>query len=122
MHNALCGDRKHGSKSHVEGIWRPSKQRTEVRVVRGTHFKTIGKADSRGVLWLLPEETMYMVERGNLECWWEEGIPMSVQGVYASCLEAAGGLERFQVYTYLKRSGYIIQRAPTFDDGKLVLV
>lgn len=37
---------------------------------------------------------------------------MSLQGVYASCLEGCGGLERYQVYAYLKRAGYIIQRAP----------
>lgn len=89
---------------------------SEVRIARGPHFKTVGKADKKGVLWLLPEETIYLVERGNLECWWEEGIPMSLQGVYASCLEGCGGLERYQVYAYLKRAGYIIQRAPTFFD------
>lgn len=88
---------------------------SEVHITRGPHFKTVGKADRNGVLWLLPEETIYLVERGNLECWWEEGIPMSLQGVYASCLDGCGGLERYQVYAYLKRAGYIIQRAPTAD-------
>jgi tRNA-splicing endonuclease subunit Sen54 len=118
MHDALCGERKHTSKAHVEGIWRPEKNMTEISIARGPHFKTLGKADTTGTLWLLPEETIYMVERGSLECWWEEGVPMTMQGVYASCLEAAGGLERYQVYAYLKRSGFNIQRAPTFfDDG-----
>lgn len=118
MHDALCGERKHSSKSHVEGIWRPEKQLCEVGVHKGPHFKTVGKADSGGKMWLLPEETIYMVERGNLECWWEEGVPMSLQAAYASCLEACGGLERYQVYAYLKRAGYILQRADTFsDDG-----
>ena len=116
MHDALCGERTHTSKVHVEGIWRPEQNLTEVHIARGTHSKTIGKADSKGVLWLLPEETIYMVERGNLECWWEEGVPMSLQGAYASCLRGCGGLERYQVYSYLKRAGYILQRAPTFFD------
>lgn len=116
MHEALCGERKHTSKVHVEAVWRPARQLAEVHDARGPHFKTIGRAD-RTAVWLLPEETIYMVERGSLECWWEEGIPMSLQGVYASCLDACGGLERYQVYAYLKRAGYIIQRAPTFDDG-----
>lgn len=115
MHEALCGERKHTSKVHVEAVWRPARQLAEVHDARGPHFKTIGRAD-RTAVWLLPEETIYMVERGSLECWWEEGIPMSLQGVYASCLDACGGLERYQVYAYLKRAGYIIQRAPTFDD------
>jgi tRNA-splicing endonuclease subunit Sen54 len=118
MHDALCGERKHTSKTHVEGIWRPDKNMTEVKTPRGTHFKSLGRADNKGVLWLLPEETIYMVERGNLECWWEDGVPMSLQGAYASCLAGCGGLERYQVYAYLKRAGYILQRAPTFfDDG-----
>jgi len=118
LHDALCGERKHGVKTHVEGIWRPKKQLTEVTLAKGPHFKSVGKADSGGVLWLLPEETIYMVERGSMECWWEEGVPMSVQGAYATCLEGCGGLERYQVYAYLKRAGYILTRAPTFsDDG-----
>ncbi len=121
MHDALCGERKHTSKVHVEATWRPTENLAEVQAARGPHFKTLGKADKRGV-WLLPEETIYMVERGALECWWEEGVPMSLQGVYASCLQGCGGLERYQVYSYLKRAGYILQRAPSFlDDGKLNL-
>lgn len=115
MHEALLGERKHSNKVHIEATWRPLACMSEVHITRGPHFKTVGKADRKGVLWLLPEETIYLVERGNLECWWEEGIPMSLQGVYASCLEGCGGLERYQVYAYLKRAGYIIQRAPTPD-------
>lgn len=88
----------------------------QVDVARGPHFKSVGKADKSGTLWLLPEETIYLVERGNLECWWEEGVPMSLQGVYATCLDGCGGLERYQVYSYLKRAGYILARAPTFQD------
>ena len=40
---------------------------------------------------------MYMVERGAMECWYEEGVPMSLQGVWAACLEGCGGVERYQV-------------------------
>ncbi|KAH8154827.1 uncharacterized protein LAJ45_01358 [Morchella importuna] len=116
MHEALLGERKHSTKAHVEATWRPAKSLAQVKVARGPHFKTVGRADKHGVLWLLPEETIYLVERGNLECWWEEGIPMSLQGAYASCLDGCGGLERYQVYAYLKRAGYIVQRAATFDE------
>lgn len=116
MHAALLGERKHSTKTHVEATWDPSLCLSRVKSPRGPHFKTVGRADRNGVLWLLPEETIYLVERGNLECWWEEGIPMSLQGVYASCLDACGGLERYQVYSYLKRAGYILARADTFVD------
>jgi len=114
MHEALLGERKHSGKQYVSATWRPSQRMAEVHMARGPHFKTVGKADRRGVLWLLPEETIYLVERGNLECWWEEGVPMSLQGVYATALDGCGGLERYQVYAYLKRAGYILARAPTF--------
>lgn len=115
MHDALNGERKHTNKVHVEATWREDKELAEVSIARGSHFKSVGKADSSGTVWLLPEETIYMVERGGLECWWEEGIPMTLQGVYASCLEACGGLERYQVYAYLRRAGYILLRAPTWS-------
>lgn len=114
MHDALNGERKHTNKVHVQATWRTEKELAEVSIARGSHFKSVGKADSSGTVWLLPEETIYMVERGGLECWWEEGVPMTLQGVYASCLEACGGLERYQVYAYLRRAGYILLRAPTW--------
>ena len=53
-----------------------------------------------------------MVERGSLQCWYEEGIPMSLQAVYAACLEHTGGLEYYQVYAYLRRCGYAVFRPP----------
>ncbi|KAF8461416.1 tRNA-splicing endonuclease subunit sen54 N-term-domain-containing protein [Kalaharituber pfeilii] len=121
MHNALSGARTHTSRAHIAATWRPSRGMAEVEQARGAHFKAIGKADREGRTWLEPEETVYMVERGGMECWWEEGVPMSLQGVYAECLGGVGavGIERYQVYAYLKRAGFIVQRASTFfgDEG-----
>lgn len=47
----------------------------------------------------------------------ETGIPMSVQAAYAFLIGAGQGLtlERFIVYSGLKRSGYIVLRAPGWD-------
>ncbi|MCJ1462866.1 tRNA-splicing endonuclease subunit sen54 [Pseudocyphellaria aurata] len=47
----------------------------------------------------------------------EIGIPMSVQAAYAFLIGAGHGLtlERFIVYSGLKRSGYIVLRAPGWD-------
>lgn len=99
MHNALSGVRTHTSKVNVHCTWRPSRGKAEVKVAKGTHFKAMGVADKEGVLWLEREEVVYLVERGGVECWWEEGIPMSLQGVYAECLgnAGAGAIERYQV-------------------------
>jgi tRNA-splicing endonuclease subunit Sen54 len=79
---------------------------------RGTQYRTmgktaLGKADAR--IWLLPEEALYLVERGNLDLWWparpfaavrgqvnqygmevaegdqeaDDGLPLSLEAAYA---------------------------------------
>lgn len=96
---------------------------------------------------LFPEEALYLVERGSLECrvpsrttmdskssltlqnadsfnlrdygdatrdtsW----VPMSVEQAYASMLYRDGlTRERYQLYAYLKRLGYIVQRKSATD-------
>lgn len=151
MHNALAHPRLHHAKARIIGIYAPdgsaptaTTERGEqdssapkrataaihadacvyVPNPRGQHFKTIGRADSRGREWLLPEEALYLLERGSLDIRWpcaltgEEGdgaseLPMSLQAAYA-CLIGRGGLtvERYSVYSGLRRLGYVIIRAP----------
>ncbi|KAL4803853.1 tRNA-splicing endonuclease subunit sen54 N-term-domain-containing protein [Aspergillus unguis] len=94
---------------------------------KGQHFKTLGHADRWGRVWLLPEEALYLLERGSMDIRWprcavgegdevdieDSGLPMSLQAAYA-CLIGCGGLtmERFSVFTGLKRLGYTVIRAP----------
>lgn len=74
-------------------------------------------------LWFLPEEVIYLIERGTMHVRWppaaegEEGLPMSLQGAYAVFMGRVGGLtfERFSVYSSLKRLGYTVFRAASFD-------
>lgn len=95
---------------------------------KGAHFKTIGKADSLGRVWLLPEEALYLLERGSLDIRWprsltgEDGdeaseLPMSLQAAY-TCFIGRGGLtvERYSVFSGLRRLGYVIVRAPGWYD------
>ena len=112
---------------------------------KGPHFAKMGSVLSaeddpfgddgmRGHrLWLLPEEVLYLLERGSLDVRWpassdddEEssdgrGLPMSLQAGYAmfigdeSSHEGALTFERYSVYAGLKRLGYTIQRAPTWN-------
>lgn len=97
---------------------------------KGQLFKTMGQADSKSRVWLLPEEALYLIERGSLDIRWPnpsgsvEGldeedlsIPMSLQAAYA-CFMGRGGLtlERYSVYTGLKRLGYTLVRAPGWCD------
>ncbi|EGO56284.1 hypothetical protein NEUTE1DRAFT_31253, partial [Neurospora tetrasperma FGSC 2508] len=115
---------------------------------------------ARGREWLLPEEALYLVERGSLDLWWptrgieevfpadgsapaaaattsakgegeqteedEEdeddeykyGLPLSLQAAYALLIGEDGergkvSLQKFQVFSHLKRAGYNVIRAPT---------
>lgn len=127
MYTALQGSRGHSGKQRVTARWYPDLGQARVDPpARGLHFLTIGKADSRGDMWLAREELVYLVERGSLECYWqhdngEPGPPMSLQAVYAAVYGDASRnvceIERYQVYSYLKRLGFIVQRAPSYDDG-----
>ncbi|KAJ8112686.1 hypothetical protein ONZ43_g5337 [Nemania bipapillata] len=90
--------------------------------------------------WLLPEEALFLVERGTLDLWWpargieeifpidedledkgkledyELGVPLSLQAAYALFIGRDGergkiSLERYQVYANLRRTGYRVLRA-----------
>jgi tRNA-splicing endonuclease subunit Sen54 len=105
---------------------------------KGQFFQTMGQADRWGRVWLLPEEALYLLERGSMDIRWpasitgatagedgqdhaieedELGIPMSLQAAY-TCFVGRSGLtlERFSVFSGLKRLGYTLLRAPTWHD------
>ncbi|KAL4752041.1 hypothetical protein BDW72DRAFT_202620 [Aspergillus terricola var. indicus] len=100
---------------------------------KGQHFKSLGQADRWGRVWLLPEEALYLLERGSVDIRWpccavgagdednieDSGIPMSLQAAYA-CLMGRGGLtmERFSVFTGLRRLGYAVIRAPGWIESE----
>ena len=82
-------------------------------------------------LWLLPEEILYLIERGTVDARWPSGdssddlgLPMSLQGAYAAFIGLADehddGLtsERYSVYSALKRLGYSVHRAPTWSSAQ----
>ena len=76
---------------------------------------------------LLPEETLYLVERGAMYCWKPtdlplakasllddmEGVPMSVQQAYAEMIGTEGlTLEKYQVRAHINyHSPGFIQRS-----------
>ncbi|CEL09460.1 hypothetical protein ASPCAL12595 [Aspergillus calidoustus] len=100
--------------------------------LKGGQFKTIGQADRWNRVWLLPEEALYLLERGSLDIRWprgavgdgdeddieDSGIPMSLQAAYASFLGHSGlTMEKFSVYTGLRRLGYSVFRAPGWSQS-----
>lgn len=114
MYMALDCSRSHAAKNHIRSTWYAEVGMALVDVPRGPHFQTIGRADSQGRVWLSPEETVYLVERGSMECWWPQGAPMSLQAVYACCISSHGDLENQLVYSYLKKVGFIVHRHSFF--------
>ena len=115
-----------GLKKPVKtGMGVPAESCVYVPNPKGQYFKSIGRADRWNRVWLLPEEALYLLERGSLDIRWPvddqgeeyEGVPMSLQAAYA-CFIGRGGLtmERFSVYTGLRRLGYTVIRAPGWSD------
>lgn len=111
------------------GIWYPSIARVHVTTAHGVHFTSMGHSVARTPLApqntepdqspstkptkrleLLPEEAIYLIERGALFCYkfmpdtvvsdhTSPGAPMSVQQAYAEMIGCEDmTLERYQVY------------------------
>ncbi|KAG8979532.1 tRNA-splicing endonuclease subunit sen54 [Tulasnella sp. 425] len=154
MYSALKAERGISSKTVSYALWFPETGYAQVILARGAAFGSLGYSNVRESidgssaakekgkgksLELLPEEALYMVERGSMYCWrvtrkgaktaddvvsmplpsggdvpLEEipGTPMSVQEAFAEMIGGASGLttEQYQVYAYLKRLGYTVTR------------
>lgn len=70
--------------------------------VHGIHFQSTGRYESlRKRLELLPEETLYLLERGTIECWTSEernAVPMSLQHAWSRMINAGDmNPHRYQV-------------------------
>ncbi len=143
MHSALSSPRLHQARNHVIAQYCPDKlspfgedYTVKVDNAHGVHFRTIGRGDSKNKMWLLPEEALYLIERGSLDIRWPEDcrpgsgkghdhdseddrtgeLPMSLQGAYASFIGKSGlTLERYSVFSGLRRLGYTVVRAPTWS-------
>ncbi|KAI0313847.1 tRNA-splicing endonuclease subunit sen54 N-term-domain-containing protein [Amylostereum chailletii] len=139
MFDALRSTRAISSKSISYAVWYPVLARAHVTTARGIHFNTsMGHSIARPSptsdklvkrLELLPEEALYLVEKGALFCWKAvdgvtdvsdqvdadgamQGAPMSVQEAFASMIGTEDiTLERYQVFSYLRRLGYMVTRA-----------
>jgi len=122
------------SKSVSYAVWYPNLARAHVTVARGIHFTSMGHSAQRPSpagkprkrLELLPEETLYLMEKGALFCWKasrdddnnndddepgveedereveldsaSQGAPMSVQQAYAELIGREDlTLDRYQV-------------------------
>lgn len=141
MHSALSFQRVHQPKGNSIATYHPESNMAYVYNPKGPLFARmgavlsaiddpLGNGELRGQrTWLLPEEVLYLIERGSLDVRWpaddgdEEGVglPMSLQGAYAMFIgdeanhDGALTFERYSVYAGLKRSGYTVLRAPSWN-------
>lgn len=138
MYGALKAERGISSRSVSYGLWFPSTTHAEVTLSRGTMFAGMGYSNTRLKIEddakgkskerskrteLLPEEALYLIERGSMFCWRVDGLdartqedvlstamgnfnledvagsPMSVQQAFAEMIGGTGDLttERYQV-------------------------
>jgi tRNA-splicing endonuclease subunit Sen54 len=86
------------SKNLSYGVWMPMLSRTRVTLAKGILFNTMGHSALRPSedsklsrrLELLPEEALYLVERGTMSCLRElpDGteVPMSSQQAFAEMI------------------------------------
>jgi tRNA-splicing endonuclease subunit Sen54 len=86
MHTALSAGRYHGGKNHLVGQyiadendwrWDDSEKRSGGRCVvvnkfKSTHLKVMGMADRKNRVWFLPEEALFLLERGSLDIRWPD--------------------------------------------------
>ncbi|WFD07875.1 tRNA-splicing endonuclease subunit sen54 [Malassezia vespertilionis] len=136
LFHALSARHAHSSKTLSTATWDPVFMRAFVHTQRGQSCSSMGSTVRRavgdnvvGCLELYPEEAVYLVERGALDCRFtatpgvvpDEArfaacIPVSVEQAYAQMLGNDGASPaRYQIYAYLKRLGYIVQRATLVD-------
>ncbi|KAG8861286.1 tRNA-splicing endonuclease subunit sen54 [Serendipita sp. 411] len=138
MYDVLSAPREIQTKRLSQAIWIPTLSRAHIVENRGSIFNSLGytirrPGNTSKRLELLPEETLYLIERGSMLCWKEApglyeqlqdqdeqdpikplGTPMSVQQCFTDMLGVQDTtMERYQVYSYLKRFGYIVRRAQT---------
>lgn len=127
MVTVLSRPRVAGAQHTPHCVWRAEDGMAYVAQPRGIHFKSMGIPERGGTgVFLWPEETLYLLERGSLVCTSPNGLPMSLQEAYATLLPYCRSLDHLQVsflplwsltgqtYSYLRRAGWrVLRHKPT---------
>ncbi|XP_034264553.1 tRNA-splicing endonuclease subunit Sen54 [Pantherophis guttatus] len=95
--------------SLVKAEWKPQEGIVELKSPAGKFWHTMGFTQ-HGKQCLLPEEALYLLECGSLQLFYKD-LPLSVQEAYEDLLSPKSvSLLKYQVYSHLKRLGYIVLR------------
>lgn len=99
------------------GVWKPEEELVELTLPAGKFWQTMGFTEG-GRQCLLPEEAVYLLECGTIQLFYRD-LPLSVQEAYKRLLSHDPvSLLHYQVYSHLKRLGYIVTR---FDPSSIQL-
>ncbi|WFD35828.1 tRNA-splicing endonuclease subunit sen54 [Malassezia cuniculi] len=140
LFGAISLERAHSNRTLSTATWDPVFNRAFLHTQRGQSFAHVGTSERRVIdgekqpatIELLPEETVHLIERGALDCRWTlmpgkvpsvedhaKSVPLSVAQAYSLVLGKDGStFERYQIYAYLKRLGYIVQRATVTEAAR----
>ncbi len=100
MHTALSGVRIHAGRNHNVGQYLPNEEEWRweedekgvrhgrcvvVQKFKSTHSKTMGVGDRLNWTWFLPEESLWLLERGGLDIRWPD---VNDEGEYQTAQES----------------------------------
>ncbi|XP_020291364.1 uncharacterized protein LOC109858478 isoform X2 [Pseudomyrmex gracilis] len=89
--------------------WIAAEKKAFVTKRSGLDWSSFG-VEKNGVLYLLPEEALFLLETNCLELLWNK-FPCSIQQAYAILIDdSVCTLEEYRVYSQLSRYGYHIKR------------
>jgi tRNA-splicing endonuclease subunit Sen54 len=134
MYAALQTVRGHHMKQDLRGVWLPSNGHAVVAHPKGNYFRDVGtpfnipKRVSGGLI-LNSLEAVFLVERGSLVLHLDDGRyedylynsteitgfdydvleVLDLAYLYSIAFDGHYSLDQYQVYSYLKRLGYLIQ-------------
>ncbi|KAJ1130100.1 hypothetical protein NDU88_008456 [Pleurodeles waltl] len=95
--------------SLVKAQWRPRRGFVELKSPAGKFWHTMGFT-RRGKQCLQTEEAIYLLECGSIQLFYRS-LPMSIQEAYERLLPSKStSLLQYQVFSHLKRLGYILMR------------
>ncbi|XP_069510877.1 tRNA-splicing endonuclease subunit Sen54 isoform X2 [Ambystoma mexicanum] len=95
--------------SLVKAKWKPRKGIVELKSAAGKFWHTMGFT-RHGKQCLQPEEAIYLLECGSIQLFYRD-LPLSIQEAYERLLlRGTGSLLQYQVFSHLKRLGYILMR------------
>lgn len=106
--------------NQIKAYYVPAFQEAVIPQPKGNFMQTMGKVDTHGKCWLQLHEFVYLAERGTITPYYckyfpiipgdennDIEIPLSMQDLY-SFFKSQQEMDRFFVYSHLKRLGYIV--------------